>query len=181
MGRLGRVMRWGVYMSAGAMPLLFVCSFFVNPTFSIDRYPTEAQPGKIKRDLAVSDGRLIVITESDPSAIYHHPAELKREVRYIADVYLSGLYFKLSFRQPAYPMTPAWWDLPRIQRAASGNAQYSEVFIPFTYPTILLLGVSIWVWAKSRKYSLIQNQCSCGYSLEGLPSPTCPECGVERG
>lgn len=65
-----------------------------------------------------------------------------------------------------------WW--PRIKLAEF----LSDIRMPFW---TLIAGTFLWLaWPVVRARALVGGRCaSCGYSLAGLRSPRCPECGSE--
>ena len=69
-------------------------------------------------------------------------------------------------------LLPAWYSPPSLQTG------YTK--LPLAYPAALLLAASLWLLRSNRTRHRPGHCPGCGYSMSGLGSATCPECGRER-
>ena len=53
------------------------------------------------------------------------------------------------------------------------------VIIPFAILAVLAVGIVIGYFWRGRRDSLTMTCGKCGYSVKGLESMTCPECGAD--
>ena len=67
------------------------------------------------------------------------------------------------------------WKLPQWRR--SGSFQ-SELVFPLWIPLAISVGVCLRIYSARRCWQ--HGRCECGYSLTGLTSERCPECGRKR-
>ena len=87
-------------------------------------------------------------------------------------------YPKGSIFAPKYQ----WWSLPGYTRGhGNPTGPTYEISIPLVYVSLILSSLSVWMWIRVWRKSRLGRCRKCGYSVEGLTSNTCPECGVERG
>ena len=86
----------------------------------------------------------------------------------------------------ANPPTP-WWVAPRLSTERTTVSSFPvasyEVDIPLVYVVFITAPWSLWLFIVNQRYRLRKKRwlagCCvfCGYSLEGLSSGVCPECG----
>lgn len=80
--------------------------------------------------------------------------------------------------QPWPSIGSEWYQLPKVMQGGGSGGSYYRREIPLIPVAFLLLCTSIamHVWARINRP---KGECkNCGYSLEGLTSTTCPECGT---
>lgn len=105
----------------------------------------------------------------------------------VSDVY--HMYAKpasnIRFAPRKYVHTDAeWWSLPTASYGRSPSASMQVVTrrmvrVPLVYSVFLLGGVAWWIWRRNRCRTLAGHCSNCNYSLDGLESTTCPECGED--
>lgn len=165
--RLRTCGRWGVWVCTGLMIALVPVSIWVKPSCSISyvQYDDEGMDRLKYLELRLDDG--VVRSEFFP---YKARGLWSRAPipGWDADVWLGT----------GFPPTSRWWSFPMMNRGGSSVGPYTWMDMPIIYPTALLLGWSIWLIRGQRKYRQQAGCCSkCQYSLEGLNSDVCPECG----
>lgn len=152
--RLGRVMRWGVYLFTLVVTALFIWSFGLPRTV-------------VRNSVYLNDGRLL-LTSYDVSS--EEPN----------DKFAPGSIHHLIMIESMDQVLGEWWALPGMPKAVRGDAH--QVDLPLAYLSMLGLAFSARLYVHGRRLKRDPSDCAgCGYSLEGLESNTCPECGVERG
>jgi hypothetical protein len=75
-----------------------------------------------------------------------------------------------------------WWALPVYKR--NPQTQMVRVDLPLVYPAILCALGGGWMtlgWVRRRRRASNGGCPGCGYPLEGMGWPVCPECGVDLG
>ena len=77
-----------------------------------------------------------------------------------------------------WPIQVSWWR-PMVSQGGGSGGAYYRVELPTVYPALLMLGWSFWLVRGRLKPSGVGCCTQCGYSLDGLPSDVCPECGVK--
>lgn len=164
MGKFKRSTFWGVHIVSLSLFALFALSFgWVirhSHTGSYHGQPSQAT----RHTLWLSDGRL---------AILRYPVrDQKYPVLDGRDIPIDELLLFMGVRRV--------WDI-------SGLISYHDntrwkIELPLVYPMLAISLLSGWLLLGSTRSRQRTGACKhCGYSLEGLASSTCPECGVERG
>ena len=161
--------RWGVYFCALMLLILVTLSIWVEPEIGWRGWggPDQAREFYI---VSISNTRALVRHNAKPAygmdCFGVLPAPDPISVRFIPK------YTTLNWSVLARPV----W----ISINAMGP---TDLFgIPLIYPTVMMLGWSIWLVRGRQK---LRNQVGCcidcGYSLEGLNGDVCPECGATHG
>lgn len=179
-GRIKRTLRFSVYVSVIVLLILSTVSIWyefggrITYVWKID--PDRYDSARIEFDSGrVSVGYI-------PNNGYEMLWEPK-ETGWDTHIWSDWISRYMRERYPNRPFYPEynWWGTPSYSRAiARPGGVYSELSIPLVYPTAVS---SIWawvIWRRQRRIVMAGRCQSCGYSLEGLPTTTCPECGVER-
>lgn len=153
MGRFKRVRRWSVYAATLVTISLIPISYWLNPFVY---FITQSDRNNMSSFFLLDPCEGVWMSSWGS---YRGAKQGAPTVR--------GLYF--LNKNEAVPS--AWYAFPRLQ------AGYLKV--PLVWPSIGLMTLSIIMWKRSRQ----ANGCctQCGYALEGLPTNTYPECGVEHG
>ena len=128
------------------------CCLWLRSYLVTDYFYTSGTSG-----LTSSRGRILVWDKSDGSAgaLWHH----------------TGRPFDLSLAGPQF----LGFAFPEHR---TGFRQIA--LLPYWFPTIVALGLSILVLRKARKASSGSGHCAnCGYDLRATPD-RCPECGTAR-
>lgn len=164
--RLRRVMRWGVYLCALSSVAVSVLSFFLGPGVRVE-YTRLDQDWNYKAvSLRAIDGRFEVEYRPDVWPSFGEPRESGIEIRFNSGHVLFP---------PAYA---SWWELPSKGGGGSSVGYYSTWHAPIIYIGVILVALSCWLIYRGRATQKSGGCQSCGYSLEGLTTPTCPECGT---
>lgn len=170
--KLGRVMRWGVYACTVVCIALIPISFVWKPGAMLSGYGKPSGELVQAYSVGVDRGRLLFHTFTPTR--YSWSGDVDRGTKWSFRPQQAGslLLWKSA----------PWWDRPRVWEDPGFPTM---VDVPLVYLSVLMLIASGLVWLlalrgwvlRSRRSSLC---LSCGYSLEGLTTTTCPECGVNR-
>lgn len=172
--------RWGVWLCALVLVGVTTISFFYQFTFNVSRVTGVVTYDELPRQrdvmLQVSFGRLEIeyFPHSSPGCFgeWGEPG-----VSIYGDIDRVWRTPKNWWIQP----TTHWWSLPSKGGGGSTSGPFDTLNLPMVYPAVLLLGWSLWLapfwkWWKHIRLEGVECQ-QCGYSLEGLDSDVCPECG----
>ena len=166
--RLGRVVRWGVY----ACTLMFITVVIASYVRVIVFHYEYAYNSRSR----VLDWVAVEVYDSRLQIEWHSSMtdrDLQNStalLRYVRLSEIKSTFFDLKA-----------WSLPSSYGGGHHRGVYYGRDLPLGYPTGALVLVSLVLLIKSLSKRKRANTCPCGYSLEGLTSNTCPECGVERG
>ena len=143
-------MRWGVYACTLAATVLFFWSF--------------GQPRTVVRNsVYLNEGRLL-LTSYDVSS--EEPN----------DKFVLGSIHHLITIESMDQVLGEWWALPGMPKAVRSNAH--QVDLPLAYLSVLGFAISARFYLHALRLKRGSSECArCGYSLEGLTTETCPECG----
>ena len=84
----------------------------------------------------------------------------------------------------AHQLDGNWYSPPVIRRMNLGRSVLTYVEFPLLYALLPMLAASVLIATRNARRYIRSRRLgchSCGYPLDGLPSTTCPECGVGRG
>ncbi len=158
--RLRGVVRWGVWVCTGVLIVLVLVSIWGRPGARVMHSSTAyANRGVI---LDLSSGRFRVLFSSG------------RVVHSYDSVPVVGFDFEYWHRWPmaekrstAQLLSPVWWV---------GGQSIRGPEVSLIYPAVVGAAWSGLIWHRRRRFSA--GCCAeCGYSLDGLESDVCPECG----
>ncbi len=72
----------------------------------------------------------------------------------------------------------SWWMIPQWDVTLGGTTKRITIDLPLVYLSAILIAWSLWCFKEQRIVQLRVGCCiGCGYSLAGLESDVCPECG----
>jgi hypothetical protein len=160
--------RWGVWLCAGLMVVGVVSSFVIQPGVAIEHLDLSTREVTVFDSIDIKKGQMIV---RHYKPIYPQPLSSTLE-NYDVDI---------RFRSKHYLNRPvSWW---RIKPRRMGDPSFATLWdFSIVYPTLLMLGWSLWLVQGQRKLRRGIGYCTgCGYSLVGLNSCVCPECGERVG
>lgn len=178
--RLGRVVWWGVYACCMAVVIVFIASFFYRVSGFYIRSNNRSASTGIRIEAGLSWGRISFLYESAspfkepvawPVGMVHKEFNVSRYHRPLPNTFHT-------------PQPVSWWWPPKGVPEKHLHFIGVETLwsIPLAYIVIPLLVISLRMYFMKRWNMKMVNHCGqCGYSLEGLTSNACPECGVERG
>ena len=177
--RLGRVMRWGVYACTLVVLVVTALSFFFVFGAAFSKVRQEQILLYTEVSVEFEKGRVDV--ELIPGGGYEMFNPLPEPGWYLNRWGYKTKYYKYpkgSIFAPKYQ----WWSLPGYTHGHGiPTGPTKEVSIPFVYLSVILSGLSMWVWIRVHKRNRLGRCVHCGYSLADLPTITCPECGVDHG
>ena len=173
-----RVVRpWGVWTLTLILLVAALVSFALHPSVSLK---VGTMRGGIARSIVLEEGSLgyfrnrysVIVCYSEPGPTVDELARLDQE-RWDLD-WRSGWYeFKRYGIRPI--RLPVWrWLLP-------SRPESSSFTVPLVLPLMLFGTLSFYsVLDERRRRRVLAGCCAkCGYSLAGLVSDVCPECGSE--
>jgi hypothetical protein len=165
-------MRWGVYACTLLCIALIPISILWKPGVMLSGYGQPSGELVQAYTLGVHNGRLLVRTFTPSRYSWSGPAD-------------HGTSWEFGDRMdgPMWWEPAPWWDQPRVWQDPGFPTM---VDVPLVYLSVLMLIASGCLWLLALRSWVLHSRRSslcmyCGYSLEGLASNTCPECGVERG
>jgi len=156
--------QWGVWVCTGGIVVLLFVSIFVPRSLHLSHVGIPPQ--------SIATGLRVDLAESRIAIVYFPPHDSEGELA-------SG--WEMSVRPPPWyaVMSRRWWSLALWDRRPFLNDGH-DIEIPLVYPAVLMLGWSLWLMRGRRKLRSRVGCCSeCGYSLDGLESDVCPECGEQ--
>ncbi len=160
--------RWGVWVCTGLMVVGFVSSFVIQPGVIIEHLDFSTRKVAIFDSIDLHNGQLVV---------KHHRPVYPQPLSDSLIVY--GI--DLRFRTNQYSSwSISWWN---VRPYRSTDPSFATLWsFSIVYPTLFVLGWSLWLVRGRRKLRRRVGCCSeCGYSLDGLTSDVCPECGEKHG
>ncbi len=164
-GRLGRVMRWGVYAFCLVLWGLLGLSIFVNLNMGTHFVPDDWPQGNITwTNVSFQSG--IMVLERNSNVGVHAWDEVN-----------SGREYWFVNQSAFPPPKREWYGLPGIHRLGGSAGVSLRIEVPLIWASFIAQVASIWIWIANRKRRLVGCCTSCGYSLEGLTGTSCPECG----
>lgn len=132
-------------------------------TFIPVNYPTH--PGK-QLEVTLTDGVL---------TIYWYPAYGQH--MFSTPSPGSSLHFDTN-AVPFPPSGLSWYGLPRFNHGGGSAGPQNRVGLPIGLPTLIMLGAVVIILIRTRRGPNQRGACAeCGYSLDGIDSSVCPECG----
>ncbi len=158
--RVRSCVRWGVWVCTGVLIVLVLVSIWGRPGARVMHSSTAyANRGVI---LDLSSGRFRVLFSSG------------RVVHSYDSVPVVGFDFEYWHRWPmaekrstAQLLSPVWWV---------GGQSIRGPEVSLIYPAAIGVIWSVLIWKRRRRFPA--GHCvGCGYSLDGLTSDVCPECG----
>ena len=162
-------MRWGLYACTLLCIALIPISIVWKPGVMLSGYGQPSGELVQAYTLGVVDGRLLLRTFTPTRYSWSGPVD-------------QGTSWEFGDRMdgPMWWEPAPWWDRPRVWEDPGFPTM---VDVPLVYLSVLMLIASGFAWLlalrcwvlRSRRSSLCM---SCGYSLEGITTSTCPECGA---
>lgn len=159
--------RWCVWVCAGLLIVGFVSSFMFQPGVMIEHLDLSTRKIAVFDSIDLHYGQLVV---------RHHRPVYPQPL--VDSLIVYGV--DLQFRTNQYSSwSVSWWNLKPLRWTDPSFAALWSV--SFVYPTLFVLGWSFWLIRKQRKLrrGLVDCCSGCGYSLDGLVSDACPECGEQ--
>lgn len=151
---------WGVWVCTG----LLVVGLSVSVLFPRSLYISYvgAPPSFVATELNID------LAETRIAFSYYPPYNIEGEL-------VSG--WEMSVRATRwYGMNGRWWSLPSWHNSPFKDGGIDPEF-PMVHPAVLMLGWSLWLMHGRRLQRRTGCCQQCGYSLGGLTSDVCPECG----
>lgn len=164
--RLRTCGRWGVWVCTGLMIVGVVSSFIIQPGVMIEHLDLSTRKVAVFDSIDIKKGQMIV---------YHY----KPIYPQLLSSTLENYGVDIHFRNNHYLNRPvSWW---RIKPRRMADPNFATLWdFSIVYPTLLMLGWSLWLVLGRRKLRGMDRVCAeCGYPLEGLASDVCPECGEQ--
>ena len=165
--RVGKVMRWGVYVCTLIMVLLCVASYWPEPMVSREVVPKRGsnQP-RSYFEVVIASGSIVIDRYPDYRQMGFSSPE-------------PGTHTVFMLHSSHFPPTsPRVWSWPQLNLSGGGSGgQYTRFAMHTLLPSLILLGVSVALAVRASKCRAPGGCPHCGYSLEGLTTETCPECG----
>lgn len=165
--------RWTVWVCTGLLIVSIPVSYLVRPCVSISYvlYDDEGMDHLRYIDIRINDG--IIRAEYFP-----------RKARGIWSLLpIPGWDMNIWGGENFPPNSSHWWSAPKIGKGGTSVGPYQWCELSLIYPTVLMVGWAIWLVRGRRKLRRRVAGCclECGYSLDGLNTDVCPECGVTHG
>ena len=166
----GRRMVW-VWVCTGLMVVLFILSGWYGLYLAVFYTADSGKPNQSVAAISCERGRLgfefghATSTDLGLEALWFPGIRSRWDIDRIP--------FELS------PYNPPWWDMPVYYNTRFRRNTHTYLEIPLVYPAVLMFGWSLWLVRSRLKLSRAGCCTQCGYSLDGLPSDVCPECGVK--
>lgn len=157
-------MRWGVHgCSLGLAVLIGVAAWYPR-TLEVSRTTPGVNGWTAGLDISVDEYRLSVVY-SPPE-----PSEGVLQPGWFIDLHASKFW---------YGMSGQWWSPPILGSQSPFQNSATSIEMPLVYPTGISVLISMWlIWRRMKSQACVDSCSSCGYSLEGLTTTTCPECGA---
>lgn len=169
-GRFRRMVRWVVYACTIVMVLLCIASYWPQPRWSREYVPSNGSIGnRTYTEVILSDGLINIERYPD-----------YQQMGFSAPT--PGVYHHFDWRSQKNPSShQALSASSYITKGGGSSGPFTRYRFRSLWPAVILVGISLVLWYRERLNPTPGCCSSCGYSLEGLVSNTCPECGVERG
>ena len=157
--------RWQVWVCTAIFIVVTLGSCFVFPVVTL--------PNALYGDMSIG----VVKTRLN---IAHHELFGQRVVTQSASIDF------ISKPTLARAQISSWWSIPKWNQVLmyqyEGPAiMMRSIDLPLVYMTMLMMGLSYWLIRERRKIRRSGCCVDCGYSLDGLNSDVCPECGATHG
>lgn len=167
--RLRACLRWGVWMCTGLLVVAIPVSFLFEPGVMVTKRANPSGAAINYYSLDIIDGRLLLRS--------FHPEQYRRSTQEIGET-----VWDIRLRTSGYFIwTPnQWWGWPQVLKDPSFP---TLVDLPLVYMLVVGAFASVFAWLLNFRHWLLHVgldavRCRyCGYSLEGLTSDVCPECG----
>jgi hypothetical protein len=169
--------RWGVWVCTGMLIAAILVSIWIEPGVYISHEFNDQRQSVKPRSIHLARGRLVCYSEY-PSSHFDMPHSPANRV--------SDPGWRVHFRQGftgvgLWNGDGSWWK-PRFFDDQPLAWRFD---FPLVYPTALMVAWSLWLlpfWKWWKRVGLDGVECQyCGYSLDGLDSERCPECGEAYG
>ena len=169
--------RWGVHLCALGFLFLFLISFIRTGTIR-NRFDQGLEiPLDTKLFVYLEDGVLNVWVYPIPEPILPK-VEIAPE-----DPFVDRLLDKPSGIDELFHMLivssegEQWYGLPSFSISNTQSQWEWAIRLPLIYGVVLFGAGSVLLGVCARRSRCVNGCVSCGYSLEGLESDVCPECG----
>ena len=163
--------RWGVWVCTGLMIAAIPVSFWTQPGVKLVHELSDKDQSVGIQSIHFAQGRAVfgsVIPQQTANLLHQREPNPQAtpgwRVKVVHRFYGIGLW------------TPngSWWK-PKLLDDRPFAVRWD---LPLLYPVVFMLGWSLWLVRGRRKLRRRVGCCSeCGYSLDGLTSDVCPECG----
>lgn len=171
--RLGRgmrrMMRWGVYACTLLMILLCIASYWPEPRWSREFVPAQGSVAKRNfTEVILWNGWINIERYPD----YQQMGFSSRR---------PGVHHDFEWHSQKNPSSiRAISASSYITKGGGSSGSYIRYRFHTLWPCGLLVGISLILWIRTR-FVIHHGRCAnCDYSLEGLTSTTCPECGRDN-
>ena len=165
--RLGRVMRWGVYVCTLGSLILCVASYWPEPRWSREFVPAQGSVAKRNfTEVILWNGWINIERYPD----YQQMGFSSRR---------PGVHHIFEWRSQQNPSSARSLSASSyITKGGGSGGAYIRYRFHTLWPCGLFFGISLILWFHGR-ITFHQGHCTkCDYSLDGLTSTTCPECGA---
>ena len=166
--------RWGVWVCTGLLTALVLFSTWFNVVGSLQ---------SASRAVVVEHGNIFIAVGfvwSRVSISYTYEPEIGLIELYRDGAIVYGWNVDHETAAGWWKMPEVWHPIPRVHKSTLFGQTSQRVQFSLLYPTVLMLGWSLWLIRERWKLRRPIGCCrGCGYSLEGLTSDVCPECGEQ--
>lgn len=162
--------RWSVYACTVLMCVLMVASYGPEPSWSREVVPPQGSSSpRTYTEVLFFNG--VIQFERYPDY---------RQMGFSSPK--PGIYTHFELRSHQNPSSLRSLGMPLLSTSGGGSGgRYTQLWMPTLLPTLILLAFSAILIVRSRR-TYMQGCCvDCGYSLQGLTSDVCPECGATHG
>ncbi|MHA7814337.1 MAG: hypothetical protein ACX94C_13220 [Phycisphaerales bacterium] len=175
--RRRRGLAWRLtFVVFAVMLLMLAFSFVASPQIRAEYYPFGQARGDAYYTLRLSLGRL-----SAERLVYGSPPGSAAEIEVVLDRMGRGWVAEMYMVRAPFSYDRVWWALPGHAAGRTSRGAYAAYSMPLVYP-VAVMGAVLLIPVIRGRASKKRGGCTrCGYSLDGIESGVCPECGVERG
>ncbi len=164
--------RWGVWVCTVLLTAFVLFSTWFSVSVSL-------QPAS--RAVAMEHGNVFIgvgVVWSSVSVWYNYEPEKSLIELYLDESIRTGYNLHHDSIKGRWKSPNVWRLIPRVHKSTLFGQTSQQVQFSLLYPTVLMLGWSLWLVRGRWKLRWPIGCCRvCGYSLEGLASDVCPECG----
>ena len=160
-------------MCTGLLVILMLVSLFVRRGIDFEYQKEDDWWSTGTARIGLGEGRLMVTVWDWQTLNPRYISHTDRS----PDLWKQRTGFQVGFTKAPPVNSERWQGWWRVIYAKSPGL-VTFVQVPLIYPCMILVGWSLWLVRGRRKLRRRVGCCyECGYSLAGLESEVCPECG----
>jgi hypothetical protein len=160
--------RWGVWVCTGLLVVAIPVSLWVRPNPYLLYSATDLRYDGNVYVIRLTDGRIRLVRN-----IFWQNYILPDDPG--TDLVRVG--WRAGYSTYESKSEHSWWSLGSYELPFNSNGIW-HIDIPVVYLFVVMFGWSYCLIRGQRKFRRSDGCCiGCGYSLEGLTSDVCPECG----